>query len=156
MFKNNSVILWRHADAADAAPGESDQARALTDKGQREAKQMAAWLNQRLPPETVVLVSPALRAQQTAKALKRAFITSAALDTSTDCAAVLKAVGAASTEGVVLIVGHQPTLGEVASLLLTGTVGALSVKKGAAWCLGIKRERKSRAVLQAVMSPEIL
>lgn len=117
---------------------------------------MAAWLNQRLPAETVLLVSPALRAQQTAKELKRAYLTCAALDTSTDCAAVLKAIGATKSEGVVLVVGHQPTLGEVASLLLTGTAGALSVKKGAAWCLGIKRERKSRAVLQAVMSPELL
>ena len=31
-----NLILWRHADAEDAAPGVSDDARRLTAKGQKQ------------------------------------------------------------------------------------------------------------------------
>ena len=65
-----NILLWRHAEAAAGFP---DHERALTEKGRLQAKRMAAWLNARLPPETLVLVSPAVRAQQTARALKRDF-----------------------------------------------------------------------------------
>ena len=147
------LILWRHADAADGYP---DHGRALTDKGRNQAKRMAAWLGKRLPEDTVVLASPAVRAQQTAEALQRRFTRCDALDTSKDCAVLLKAVRWPNAEGVTLVVGHQPTLGHVASLLLTGAEGALSVKKGAIWWFASDRGRNGHAVLRAVMSPEML
>ena len=62
------LILWRHAEAEIAAPGQDDLQRALTPKGERQARRMAAWLNQRLAATTRVLVSPALRCRQTAEA----------------------------------------------------------------------------------------
>jgi phosphohistidine phosphatase len=147
------LILWRHADAADGSP---DHARELTAKGRNQASRMAAWLNQRLPQDTVVLVSPAVRAQQTAQALKREFSTCGALDTDSDCAAVLKAVGTPRDSGTTLIVGHQPTLGRVAALLLTGEAGEMNVKKGAVWWLGVRRGYKTVAQLRAVMTPRLL
>ncbi len=51
---------------------------------------------------------------------------------------------------------HQPTLGHVASLLLTGAEGDLSIKKGALWWLSVQPDRKERAVLKAVMTPGML
>ena len=60
------LILWRHADAQDGAP---DLGRELTDKGHRQAADMAKWLKLHLPKGTKVLVSPAARTQQTARAL---------------------------------------------------------------------------------------
>lgn len=147
------LILWRHADAAEGVP---DHERPLTDKGRTQAKRMAQWLNARLPDDTVILVSPALRAQQTARALKRPFVTSDALDTGTDCNTVLKALGTPKVGKTALIVGHQPTLGQIASLLLTGEAGDMSVKKGAVWWLTVRSERKRPAVLRAVMTPELL
>ena len=66
------LILWRHAEAAEGLP---DLGRALTDKGQRQAEHMASFLSERLPQNTRVLVSPAIRAQQTAAALTPKFIT---------------------------------------------------------------------------------
>jgi phosphohistidine phosphatase len=147
------LILWRHADAADGYP---DHARELTGKGRTQATRMAAWLNQRLPQDALVLVSPALRAQQTAQALKRTFTTSDALDTSTNCAAVLAAVGPPKAGGTTLVVGHQPTLGQIASLLLTGEAGEMSVKKGAVWWFGVHRDFRTLAELRAVMTPKLL
>jgi phosphohistidine phosphatase len=57
----------------------------------------------------------------------------------------------------VLVVGHQPTLGLVASLALTGTAQAWSVKKGAVWWLRSRsRDEGERVVLQAVQGPDSL
>lgn len=147
------LILWRHADAAEGYP---DHERELTEKGRAQAKHMAQWLNKRLPEDVVILVSPAVRAQQTAQALKRPFVTCDALDTDTDSRAVLKTIGPPKADGVTLIVGHQPTLGQVASLLLTGVAGDLSVKKGAVWWITVRRERKNAGVLHAMMAPDML
>lgn len=151
-----NLVLWRHADAIDAAAGQTDHERTLTDKGRQQAKRMAAWLNERLPANIVVMASPAVRAQQTAAALKRAFVTSESLNTDTDGATLLKAVSKLRPQGTVVIVGHQPTLGHVASLLLTGAEGELSIKKGAVWWISLRRERTAPGVLKAVMTAEML
>ena len=46
------IILWRHAEAEDGVPGRvPDAARALTHRGQKQAKKMAKWLLERLPEE---------------------------------------------------------------------------------------------------------
>jgi phosphohistidine phosphatase len=148
-----NLVLWRHADAADGSP---DHARELTPKGLQQAKRMAAWLNARLPADATVLVSPAVRAQQTAKALKRAFTTCDAIAPGADCAAVFAALGAPGGDGVTLVVGHQPTLGQVASRLLTGVEGDLSIKKAAVWWFALRRNRSDAAVLRAVMTPGML
>ena len=68
------LILWRHAEAVERE-GLPDLERMLTSKGERQAARMADWLNQRIAHSTRVLVSPALRCQQTAKALGRKFRT---------------------------------------------------------------------------------
>lgn len=147
------LLLWRHADAADGHP---DHERPLTDKGRSQAKRMAEWLGKRLPDDTVILVSPALRAQQTAQALKRPFTTCGDLQPGADAATVLRAVGRPPAAAATLVVGHQPTLGQVASLLLTGAAGDLSVRKSAVWWISVRRDRRELAVLRAMMTPEML
>ena len=145
------LILWRHADAADGAP---DSERRLTGKGTKQAAQMAAWLRERLPRDALVLVSPARRAQETAEALGRKFETCSELGTSGTPQLVLRAAGWPQNERVVLVVGHQPTLGETAALLVTGTAGSLSVKKGAIWWLS--RRRGENVAVRAVIAPDLL
>ena len=73
------LILWRHAEAHVLRDGQTDLERALTTKGERQAHRMAEWLNQRMAHSTRVIVSPALRCQQTARALSRNFKTVDAL-----------------------------------------------------------------------------
>ncbi|MDD2546201.1 MAG: histidine phosphatase family protein, partial [Burkholderiaceae bacterium] len=67
------LILWRHAEAADIAGEADDLTRPLTTRGEWQAAQMSAWLNRHLPEGLRVLASPALRTEQTAKALGRKF-----------------------------------------------------------------------------------
>jgi len=149
------LILWRHAEAEDGAP---DGARKLTPKGRRQAARMAKWLAKRLPARARVIASPAIRAQQTARALARRFDTSAALDVGANPRSILKAAGwHGSDERIVVVVGHQPALGEAAALALGGKAAPLGLKKGAAvWIESRKRGRAAQIVLRAAMSPDLL
>ncbi len=150
------LILWRHAEAAErGAP--DDLSRPLTPKGERQAARMAEWLNQRLAHSTRVLVSPALRCQQTAKALGRSFRTVDAIAPGAAPDALLQAARWPESGEPVLVVGHQPTLGMTAARLLAGEPQPWSVKKGAVWWLR-RREREGvvQLLLHAVAAPDVL
>ena len=148
------LILWRHAEAE---PGEPDLGRRLTAKGLKQAERMGEWLDRYLPDTTRILVSPADRAQQTALALKRKFRTVDEIAPGASVAAVLSASNWPDAHEAVLVVGHQPTLGAVASFLLSGEEAWWSVKKGAVWWL-TNRDRggSSAVVLRVVIAPDFV
>lgn len=151
------VILWRHAEAFDPREEGDDLARALTPKGERQAQRMAEWLNQRLAHSTRILVSPAVRCQQTAEALGRKFKTAPELAPDANGESLLKAVRWPDGSEPVLVVGHQPTLGLVASYLLTDLPLPWTIKKGAVWWIRSRqREGVLQVILQAVQSPDCL
>lgn len=151
------LILWRHAEAHVQREGQSDLERALTPKGERQAQRMAEWLNQRLAHSTRILVSPALRAQQTAKALDRHFKTVQVIAPDASVTALLSVARWPEASEPVLVVGHQPTLGQVAALLLGEVAQTWVIKKGAVWWLRSReREGGSQVLLQAVQSPDCL
>lgn len=146
------LILWRHAEAEDGSP---DSTRELTGKGERQARKMAAWLESRLPRGTRIVSSPATRCQQTARALgKFEEVRSIAVGASAND--VLAAAGWPEADATVVVVGHQPTLGEVAALLLGGREEEWSVKKGAVWWFSSRaREGGLEIVLKAVLAPDL-
>ncbi|MDP2787608.1 MAG: phosphohistidine phosphatase SixA [Pseudomonadota bacterium] len=147
------LILWRHADAQD---DEADMSRALTAKGRKQAQQIAAWLHARLPETTRILVSPAVRALQTADALELAYEVVANIAPGAVGVQVLSEAGWPDAHGTVLIVGHQPTLGDAASLLLFGETSTLSIKKGGLlWLTNRVRGSQPQTILKAAMSPEL-
>jgi phosphohistidine phosphatase len=149
------LILWRHADAEVAAAGQDDLQRALTHKGERQARRMAAWLNARLPATTRVLVSPALRCRQTAAALGREARIVAALAPDAPAAALVEAARWPTAREPMLICGHQPTLGRLAAQLLAGVEQDWPVKKGGVWWLRCRQRDGAPVVsLQAVLGPD--
>lgn len=151
------LILWRHADSPPAAPGQNDLARGLTPKGERQAQVMGRWLDTHLPADTRILVSPAVRCQLTVAGLARPFETSGALAPELSAQGLLHAAGWPRARGTVLVVGHQPTLGEVTAALVAGVGGSWSFKKGAVWWLqGGHAGEGGRADLLTVLSPERL
>jgi len=148
------LILWRHAEAE---PGEPDLGRRLTAKGIQHAERMAKWLERHLPATTRVLVSPADRAQQTALPLKRKFRVVDDLAPGASPASLLTAAGWPDAREPVLVVGHQPTLGEVAALLLSGEEAPWSVRKGAVWWLTNRvRGGTASTVLKVVIGPDFV
>ncbi|MET0202786.1 MAG: phosphohistidine phosphatase SixA [Casimicrobiaceae bacterium] len=148
------LILWRHCEAE---AGEPDLGRRLTSKGTKQAERMAEWLERHLPDTCRILVSPADRTQQTATALPRKFRTVPELAPGASVAAVLTAANWPDSREPVLVVGHQPTLGMVASFLLSGEEAYWSVRKGAVWWLSDRvRDGGTAVVLKTVVSPDFL
>lgn len=148
------LILWRHAEAEDGLP---DSARELTGKGLKQAQAMATWLEPRLPENMRIIVSPARRTQQTASALGDDFETVKEIGTSASAKDILAAAGWPTAKGAVVVVGHQPTLGEVAALLLSGELAGWNIKKGAVWWFSRKEKAGvEETVLRAVVSPDML
>lgn len=166
------LILWRHADAGEPlADVVADLQRPLSAKGEKQAARMADWLNRFLPDSTRILVSPALRCQQTAQALGRKFQTREALGPGGDVETLLTLARWPDRREPVLIVGHQPTLGLTAATLMAGSLDeaeaqdqatahatpAWSVRKGAAWWLRHRlRGGVAEVVLVSVRSPDNL
>jgi phosphohistidine phosphatase len=148
------LILWRHAEAEPGAP---DLGRRLTSKGLKQAERVAAWLEPRLPDTTRILVSPAARTQQTALALGRKFRTVDDIGPGAAASAVLTAAGWPDGRETVLVVGHQPTLGEVAALLLSGDAAGWSIRKGAVWWLSNRmRDGDPAVVLKVAIGPDLV
>ena len=148
------LILWRHADAEE---GGRDLDRKLTAKGRKQAIRVAEWLAARLPSRYAVLVSPARRARETADALGTRYKVIERLAPGAAPTDLLEAAGWPAHKGAVIVVGHQPDLGRVAAVLLTGAEAAWSVKKGGLWWLN-NRERAGEAqvVVRAVLAPDLL
>ena len=148
------LILWRHADAE---PGVDDLERELTAKGRRQAARMAEWLHEHLPARFTVYSSPAKRALQTAAALEVPVKTVDLLAPDSSAADVLKAVDWPNRIGdIVIVVGHQPTLGRTASRIL-GHHGDLSIQKGAIWWIEARDKAGISAVrVRAVIAPNLV
>ena len=149
------LILWRHAEAEDAHEGQTDLERALTKKGEKQAAKVGAWLDRELPHGALVLCSPALRCEQTVRALDRKYQLREALQPGATAQDVLKEADWPSARQPVLVVGHQPVLGQVLAELLRIEGGECIVRKGSAWWLR-RREREGgdQTVVWAVQSPE--
>ena len=148
------LILWRHADAE---PGADDLERKLTAKGRKQAARVGGWLNAHLPAKFTVYSSPAKRALQTAKALDMPATVSDLLAPDRSSEDVLRAIDWPNREGeVIVVVGHQPTLGRVVARLLGGS-GELSIQKGALWWIEARDKDGSVGVrVRAMIAPDFV
>lgn len=148
------LILWRHAEAEEGAP---DSERRLTAKGRRQAEKVADWLADRLTDDARILASPTARTQETAAAMKRPFDTVAGLGPDASWESILETAGWPERGGTVVVVGHQPTLGQVAARLLAGEPSGWTIRKGALWWFS-SRERSDGAgtTLRAVIGPDLI
>ncbi len=156
------LILWRHAEAENAADGDDDLSRSLTPKGERQAARMASWLDRHLPEGARVLVSPSQRTQQTVAPLGRKFKLRDELvpDTSlNDVLTLLKwdVQTGPQLKGPVLLVGHQPYLGQLVSHLIGMNEQVCAIRKGSVWWLRARvRDGKAQTTLLTVACPELI
>lgn len=161
------LILWRHAEAeewpADAAQtGQADQTdqdmeRRLTQRGEKQAARMAVWLDRQLPEGARIMVSPARRCEQTALALGRKYKVRAELAPDAGSARLLELVQWPHAKWPMVVIGHQPTLGQTIAQLLGLQEAECAVKKGALWWLRHReRDDHTQTVVVTVQSPEVL
>jgi phosphohistidine phosphatase len=150
------LILWRHAMAE---PGGPDHLRKLTVRGEKDALLVARWLRRHVPQHALrVVSSPAERARQTAQALQPGCACSETLGTGSTAEAVLAETGWPDGEGTLVVVGHNPWIGELAALVATGRVERWAIRKGGLWWFTRRPGDDGRAevLVKAVISPELL
>lgn len=160
-----NLILWRHAEAIDlgtpVTPGcKRDLDRKLTERGQKQASITAQWLQKNIKGPFRVICSPADRALQTAKAFCDKPEIIEELCPLADASHVLGAINWPQGKDVI-VVGHQPWIGRVASLLLSGQEQDWSVKKSSIWWLTHRlrkqeNQEKAQTVLRLVLPPDFI
>ena len=152
------LIFWRHAEAEDWTEGCDDLQRSLTQRGEKQAKRMAAWLDRQLPEGTRIVCSPARRCEQTVLALGRKYKLRSELAPDTTADALLAAAGWPNGKSVVLLIGHQPSLGrgDLAAARACKQ-DSCPVRKGAVWWIRTReRDGDVQTVVVTVQSPELL
>lgn len=131
------LYLVRHADALHGRP---DAARPLSETGKADASRLGAFLAASGVFAPVQLWhSPLLRARQTAELIARelpkqpALVETAGLLPEDDPAEIAKRAAANSTSLTVALVGHEPFMSALATLLVRGKPARLifDVRKGA-------------------------
>jgi phosphohistidine phosphatase len=156
------LILWRHAEAEDlpahlSIHKSADLKRPLTERGEKQAERMAHWLRQRLPPATVVLSSPAIRTLQTAQALTGQPEVASVLEPGATVSEVLARIAWPTGPDALVLVGHQPWLGNLASFLLAGEEQPWSVSRGGIWWLTTPAPEGGASIaVRAVVNPDLL
>ena len=158
------LYLLRHGDAAE--PGDprypTDAARPLTSKGIKRTRQLANALRQMEISFGVIFSSPLVRARQTAEIVARSLKLEKQLRLTNHLAPggafvdmLAQIENARATVPAILLVGHEPYLSGLISLLCTGGPSlALEMKKGGLCRLEVAAIKAGRcATLEWLLSP---
>ncbi len=141
------LLLVRHAEAEerDEVQFPVDSERPLTPKGKKIQGRVSRRLERLGYVPSVVLASPWKRAWQTAGILaretgigKKGRVACPALAADTSLAAIAEAIGPRTGEEIVALVGHEPWMSELASVLLTGSASRLAVQFGKSAVMAIE------------------
>ena len=137
------ILILRHGDAYPVGEKNAavDKDRTLTVRGKKQSRRAGKLCSRiRVIPD-IILTSPYLRAHETAEyyryAVKRKLDVKKinGLEPPGDVKAVEREIEEANAE-TVLLVGHEPFLGELLQFFLNGNTGAsVSLSKGSLSCL---------------------
>lgn len=155
--------VLRHAEAEEVSPSGRDADRRLTDDGRRRMKAIAKAIAKLDAGYDAILVSPLVRSRQTAEPVaeacgfRKALVETRALLPNADPVEVLNEVARGKAASV-LVVGHQPHLGRLLGLLLTGRADLeVPMKKAALAAFETGADPSlGRAELKFYLPPKIL
>lgn len=160
------LYLVRHAIAFDHDPvaWPDDRERPLTQQGEKKFRRAARGLSELVPRVDVVLSSPLIRAWQTAEILQQRAGWPEALkfdplEPGTPPGEAVEALQPHASAQTVALVGHEPSLHELASYLLSGDPNTvrLTMKKGGVACLSTADGIQAGAAsLEWVVQPRVL
>jgi phosphohistidine phosphatase len=154
------LVLVRHAIAEEreafAPTGRPDDERPLTPEGVRKMRRAARGLHQAIGALDLLATSPLVRARQTAEILAERFaITPVEVPQLAPSGALEELrewVLQRESASTVALVGHEPTLGQFAGLMLCGRAAPLvTFKKGGA-CL-LETGRGAKVHLRWALTP---
>jgi phosphohistidine phosphatase len=156
------VYVLRHGIADDAKPGEPDSSRALTSEGRKKLAAVLDRAKKAGAAPSVILTSPYLRAKQTARVAAQTFdceasvIETSALVPSGSPELVWEEVSEYRAEEQLMVVGHEPLLGELVSYLLDSPSLQVDMRKAALVAILIEGVRGApRGVLQWMVTPKL-
>ena len=121
------IYLMRHGIAAEPAAGMNDADRALTAEGIRKTTRVAVGLSKLGVKPGLILSSPLRRAEETARLVADVLTPRSAVELypplagGFSAADVIKGLRPHRQAQELLLVGHQPDIGELASYLITGS-----------------------------------
>lgn len=151
------LVIWRHAEAVDWQEGCDDLDRALTARGYKQAIRMAEWLDRQLPENTRIFSSQARRCEDTVCRLDRKYKIHKDLLPESNAGDILASIQWPTAKGTVLLVGHQPMIGQIIAQSLGLKDSACAVRKGSVWWLRSReRDGQRQTVLVAVQSVDML
>lgn len=151
-----NLFLLRHAIAEEIQPGQRDSDRRLTSKGKKRFRPVVRAMGTLGIEPDALLSSPWRRSMETAELLRPLGVAPQPLEYLARAPSdeLLREIRGAN----VVLVGHEPWMGELASLLITGTVDradAFAFKKGGLlWLEGTLETR--RFAVRACMPPKWL
>ena len=153
------LYLLRHGDAVESATLH-DSERPLSDLGIRQAQAAGRFLHSLSISPQAILFSPLLRARQTAEQVNlslqcRSISSSEHLTPNSDPRNLLNDLNATTHESL-LLVGHQPFLGNLIALLLGARRDLrIEIKKGTLASLDVPRPlKRSTGTLQWIVTVE--
>jgi phosphohistidine phosphatase len=137
------LYIMRHAAAEEAASSGDDGARKLTERSKEKMRGAAAGFHAMGIKFDAILTSPLARATETAELVASAYGNTPppqvvpALATGIAAADAVSALRAFARQDEVMIVGHEPQLSAIASILLTGAGDVAHLKLKTGGCIAI-------------------
>lgn len=159
------LYIVRHAiAAARGTPGLADDERPLTEEGVTKMKKAAPGLARIGAIPDLILTSPLVRARQTAEIIQKALgnkiplRAAEALSPSGTREAIYEEIRRNAKSEALMLVGHQPSLGELAGALAWGSAEHyVELKKGGMCALDLEQlSPVPRGTLLFLLTPSIL
>ncbi len=159
-----NLYLIRHAIAEEESPSVEDRQRALTEKGAKKMRNIAKGLKTLGIEFDYIISSPYVRAQQTAEILgdvlklRKKIVISESISPMGDPNQLLAEINENYTVNSLAIVGHEPYLSNLISLLTAGGAPIeMTFKKGGVCYLTTDDFHHTRkATLQWLLTPGVL
>ncbi len=159
-----NIYLIRHAIAEDETADKEDSQRALTDKGAKKMRQIAKGLRKLGVEFDIILSSPYLRAKETAEILgdvfkiKKQIAYTDNLMPTGDPDLLITEINEKYTEDAIALVGHEPYLTRLVSLLSAQAAPLeITLKKGGICRLSADDLHHSRqASIEWLLTPGVL
>jgi len=158
------LYLVRHAIAENRSPDhEDDNLRPLTEKGKEKMERIAGGLRKLGVEPDLIVSSPYVRASQTASILaktlkyKEEFIYSDFLVPMGEPDDMIGEINEKYSVDELMLVGHEPSMSMLASVLLAGNPNiSINFKKGGVCCLSVDDLHYDRkATLEWLVTPKI-
>ncbi|HEX3578445.1 MAG TPA: phosphoglycerate mutase family protein [Thermoanaerobaculia bacterium] len=154
------IVLLRHGIAEPHGARADDDARILTETGNRRMKQIGRGLEKCFPKAEVIYSSPLIRCVETAEWVEKAYGSSVTFKTSgalrpDGTIDEFRALIDGGAERRIICVGHEPNLSKtMLGVTKMHSDGAIELKKGG--CYGIRMFGDGSAQLEWMLPPRLL